>query len=155
MKKKTSDPLSTLKKYQLEEFITMFTREEADKLPEHGDYDHEIRIEPNSKMQNKKTYGLPRMELEAAKIYIDDMLEKGFIRPSSSPVASPIILVKRPGGGLRFCVDYRALNAITIKNRYPIPRVQEMLARLCRAKFFTKFDIISIFNNIRIKKRHE
>ena len=64
---------------------------------------------------------MTRDELDATKKYVDEHLTKKFIRPFTSPVASPVILVKKPGGGLRFCVDYRALNAITIKNRYPIP----------------------------------
>ena len=62
-------------------------------------------------------------ELKVLRKYLDDNLAKGFIRVSSSPAASPVIFVKKPGGGLRFCVDYRALNALTIKNRYPIPLI--------------------------------
>ena len=64
---------------------------------------------------------MTREGLEAIKKYLDDNLGKGFIRLLNGPVRSPPILVKKPGGGLRFCVDYRALNAVTIKNRYPIP----------------------------------
>ena len=94
-------------------------------------------------------------ELGAAKKNINDMLEKAFIRPSTSPIASPVILVKKPGGGLRFCVDYRALNAITFKNRYPIPKIRETLGRLCKAKYFTKFDIIAAFNRIRVAEGEE
>jgi hypothetical protein len=66
-------------------------------------------------------------ELKVLKKYLDENLSKGFIRASSSPVASPVIFVKKPRGGLRFCVDYRGLNALTIKNRYPIPLLQETL----------------------------
>ena len=98
---------------------------------------------------------MTREELDACKKYIDEHLRKGFIRPSSSPVASPVILVKKPGGGLRFCVDYRALNAITVKNRYPIPKVRETLNRLCKAKFYSKLDIIAAFNNLRIQEGKE
>ena len=98
---------------------------------------------------------MTQQELEAAKKYILEMLKKGFIRPSTSPLTSPYILVKKPGGGLRFYVDYRALNAITIKNRYPIPRIRETLDRLCKAKYFTKFDIIAAFNRMRVKEGDE
>ena len=69
-------------------------------------------------------------ELKVLRKYLHDNLSKGFIRASSSPAASPVIFVKKPGGGLRFCVDYRALNAISVKNRYPIPLIQETLNRL-------------------------
>ncbi|KAG0152773.1 hypothetical protein PDIDSM_2578 [Penicillium digitatum] len=78
-----------------------------------------------------------------------------FIRPSSSPAASPVLFVKKPGGGLRFCVDYRALNAITVKDRYPLPLTKETLNNLKGMKFFTKIDIISAFNNLRIAKGQE
>src|SRR6202161_1797666 len=94
-------------------------------------------------------------ELEAVKKYLDEQLAKGFIRPSSSRAASPILLVRKPGGRIRVCVDYRALNEITIKNRYPIPLVSETLDRLSKAKIFSKFDIIHAFNQIRVKEGQE
>ncbi len=94
-------------------------------------------------------------ELKVLRKYLDENLSKGFIRASSSPVASPVLFVRKPGGGLRFCVDYRGLNALTIKNRYPIPLLQETLNRLSRAKFYTKLDIIAAFNKLRIAKRDE
>ncbi|MCW5171389.1 reverse transcriptase family protein, partial [Burkholderia cenocepacia] len=94
-------------------------------------------------------------ELKVLRKYLDDNLAKGFIRASASPVSSPVIFVKKPGGGLRFCVDYRALNAVTIKNRYPIPLLQETLDRLSKAKYFSKFDIRGAFNRLRIAKGDE
>ncbi|KAG0161663.1 hypothetical protein PDIDSM_2095 [Penicillium digitatum] len=90
---------------------------------------------------------MSRNELEVLKDWIEDNLRKGFIRPSSSPAASPVLFVKKPGGGLRFCVDYRAPNAITVKDR--------TLNNLKGMKFFTKIDIISAFNNLRIAKGQE
>src|SRR5436853_1971119 len=83
------------------------------------------------------------------------MLSKGFIRASFLSIAVLVIFVKKPGGGLRFCVDYRALNAITIKNRYPIPLIQETLSRLSKAKYYTKLDIIAAFNRLRIAEGDE
>ena len=93
--------------------------------------------------------------MEVVKKYIDEHLGKGFIRPSSSSAAVPVLLVRKPGGGLRFCVDYRALNSITIKNPYPIPLINETLGKLSQAKNFTKLDVISAFNRMRIKEGHE
>lgn len=76
------------------------------------------------------------------KKYIDEHLGKGFIRPSSSAAVAPVLLVKKFGGGLRFCVNYRALNAITVKNQYPIPRlIDETPGKLSNAVRFTKLDI--------------
>ena len=66
-----------------------------------------------------------------------------------------MLFVKKPGGSLRFCVDYRGLNAVTVKNRYPLPLISETLNRLSRAKIFTKLDIISAFNRLRIREGDE
>jgi hypothetical protein len=87
--------------------------------------------------------------------FLDENLAKGFIRTSVSPVVLLVLFAKKPGGGLCFCVDYCALNTITIKNYYPLPLIQEILARLNRAKIYTKLDVIIIFNRIRITKRQE
>ena len=87
-------------------------------------------------------------ELKVLKKYLKDHLTKGFIRASSSPAASPVLFVKKLGGGLRFCVNYRSLNAITVKNRYPIPLIKETLDRLSKATIFTKLDVIAAFNKL-------
>jgi hypothetical protein len=87
--------------------------------------------------------------------FLDKNLAKGFIRTSILPAVSPVLFAKKPGGGLCFCVDYRVLNTITIKNRYPLPLIQETLARLSRTKIYTKLDIIIVFNRIRIAERQE
>ena len=89
------------------------------------------------------------------KKYIDEHLEKGFIWPSSSAAASLILLVRKPGEGLRFCIDYRALNAVTVKNRFPIPLILETLGKLAGAVKYTKLDVIHAFNQIRMKKDHK
>jgi hypothetical protein len=86
---------------------------------------------------------------------LTELLEKGFIRVSNSPAAAPILFVKKPSGGLRFCVDYRALNAISRKDRYPLPLIRETLSQISRAKWFTKLDVIAAFNKIRIAPGYE
>jgi hypothetical protein len=86
---------------------------------------------------------------------LDKNLTKSFIRISISPVVSLVLFAKKLGGGFRFCIDYCALNTITIKNRYPLPLIQEILARLSRAKIYTKLDVIVIFNRIRIIEGQE
>ena len=98
---------------------------------------------------------MSRDELIELDRYLKENLSKGFIRASTSSAASPVLFVKKPGGGLRFCVDYRGLNAITVKNRYPLPLISETLDRLSKAKVYTKLDIISTFNRIRIKEGQE
>jgi hypothetical protein len=87
--------------------------------------------------------------------FLDENLAKGFIHTSVSPAVSLVLFAKKPGRGFCFCIDYYALNTITIKNRYPLPLIQEILARLSKAKIYTKLDVITIFNHIRITKKQE
>ena len=94
-------------------------------------------------------------ELKAQKEWIDDNLAKGFIRPSSSPAASPMLFVKKKEGSLRPCLDYRGLNKGTIKDRYPLPLIDETLTRIAKAKIVTKIDIRDAYNLIRIKEGDE
>ena len=77
---------------------------------------------------------MSRDELLVLRKTLLDLLEKGFIRASTSPAASPVLFVRKPGGGLRFCVDYRALNALTRKDHYPLPLIHEILNQVRRAK---------------------
>ena len=79
------------------------------------------------------------------KEYLITHLDKGFIRASSSPAASPVLFVRKPGGGLRFCV-------VTVKNRYPIPLVKETLNQLAKAKWYSKIEIMAALNKIRMQK---
>jgi hypothetical protein len=87
-----------------------------------------------------------QQELLVLKKYLNENLKKGFISPSTSTVGSPILFIKKLGGGLRFYVDYRGLNAIIIKDRYLLPLVTETLTRLSKARYFTKLDVIVAFN---------
>jgi len=100
-------------------------------------------------------YGISRDEILELRRYLDENLSKGFIRASRSYTASPILFVKKPSGGLRFYVDYRGLNTITVKNRYPLPLISETLNRLSRTKVFSKLDIISTFNRLYIREGDE
>ena len=94
-------------------------------------------------------------EFQILKKFFDENLAKSFIRTSSSPAVSPVLFARKPGGGFRLCVNYKAFNAITVKNRYPLPLIQETLNRLARAKYFTKLDIVAAFNKIRMAESEE
>ena len=94
-------------------------------------------------------------ELDAVKRYLNSHLAKGFIQADSAPYLSLVLFVKKPGGGIRFCVDYWRLNAITKKDRYPIPLIEETLAQLEGAKYFIKIDIRQTFYRIRMSKNSE
>lgn len=128
---------------------------EADKLPPYRACDHKIELLPRKLLPARPLYNMSEDELLVLRKFLDENLAKGFIRASVSPAASPVLFVKKLGGGLRFCVDYRALNTITIKNRYPLPLIQESLARLSRAKIYTKLDVITAFNRIYITEGQE
>lgn len=89
-------------------------------------------------------------ELDALRLQLDDLLEKGFIKPSKSPWGFPVLFAKKKDGSLRLCVDYRALNKVTVKNRLIPPRVEELLDRLGKARFFSKLDLAAGYHQIRL-----
>jgi hypothetical protein len=93
-------------------------------------------------------YSLSRPELEELKRWLEENLSKGFIHTSSSPAAAPILFIKKGDGSLRLVIDYRGINEGTIKNRYPLPLMQDTLMNLSRAKWFTKLDIRGAYNLI-------
>jgi hypothetical protein len=97
-----------------------------------------------------RIYPLSATELETVRTELQQLVNKGFLRPSVSPYGAPVIFVKKKDGSLRMCVDWRALNKLTIKNRCPIPRIDEMLDRLKGAKYFTKIDLRSGYNQVRV-----
>jgi len=136
-------------------FLDVFSKKEADKLLPHRLYDHKIQLKEGTEPPFEPLYDISKDKLLVLREHLKENLGKDFIRSSTSPAASPVLFVRKPGGGLRFCVDYRALNAITVKNRYPIPLIRETLDRLCRARYYTKLDIISAFNRLRIAQGEE
>jgi hypothetical protein len=148
-----SDPTFNLDKHLPPEFLpyrSVFEKSSADILPPHRSYDLKINTEPGSTPPFQHIYGLSATELDALKTFIDENLTKGFIRHSTSPAGAPILFVKKKDGSLRLCVDYRGLNKITLKNRYPLPLIPESLDRLSKAKFFTKLDLRGAYNLVRI-----
>jgi hypothetical protein len=131
----------------------VFSKKAADTLPEHGPSDHHITLDNNadtSRLRHAPLYRMSDEELDLCKNFIDENLKKGFIEASQAPYASPVLFVRKPGGGLRFCVDYRRLNALTKKDAYPLPLIEETLAQITGAKILTKIDIRHAFNRIRM-----
>jgi hypothetical protein len=137
------------------EFASVFSKKEADKLPEHRHYDHTIPLQEGTAPPFGPVYPLSKVELDVLKDYIDENLRKGFIRHSQSPAGAPILFVKKPDGTLRLCVDYRGLNKITIKNKYPLPLIGELFDRVGKAKYFAKFDLRDGYHRLRMASGEE
>ena len=134
----------------------MFSEESPQKLPpHHPGVDHEIKLDPEFKPPFGPLYPLSQNELKAQKEWIDDMLAKDFIRPSSSPAAASMLFVKKKEGSLRPCLNYRGLNKGTVKDRYPLPLINKTLTRIAKARIITKIDIRDAYNLIRIKEGDE
>ena len=99
----------------------------VDVLAARRSYDHKIEILPGTDLPYSRNRPMSHLELKIIKRWLDDSLQKGWVRPSNSATAAPVLLAKKPGGGVRICVDYRGLNNITLKNRYPIPLIRKTL----------------------------
>jgi hypothetical protein len=134
----------------------VFSEQQSERLPEHKPWDHAIDLKPDApETMRTKIYPMSPNEQEELNRFLEENLRKGYIRPSKSPLASPVFFVKKKDGKLRFVQDYRRINEYTIKNRYPLPLVADIVNQLRKAKIFTKFDVRWGYNNIRIKEGHE
>ncbi|KAK3538562.1 hypothetical protein QTP86_006724 [Hemibagrus guttatus] len=129
--------------------------QKASKLPPHRPWDCAIDLIPGEPVPKGRIYSLTLPEEKAMEEYIKEALAQGYICPSTSPAASSFFFVAKKDGGLRPCIDYRALNKITVKFRYPLPLVPAALERLRGATVFTKLDLRSAYNLIRIRKGDE
>ncbi len=136
-------------------FSDVFCPKRAAQLPPHRPWDCAIDLFPGEPVPHGKIYPLSLPEQKAMEEYIEEALRQGYIVPSTSPAASSFFFVAKKDGGLRPCIDYRALNNITVKFRYPLPLVPAALEHLCGATIFTKLDLRSAYNLIRIRQGDE
>lgn len=125
----------------LDEYADVFSEKGFEQLPQHRSWDHAIELKPDFKPSECKIYPLNPREQEALKEFIQENLESGRIRPSKSPMASPFFFIKKEDGSLRAIQDYRKLNEGTIKNKYPLPLINELIDKVKDAKFITKLDV--------------
>ena len=132
----------------LREFKGVF--DEPTQLPPVRSHDHHIDLKPGSTPPEQRTYRMSPLELREVQRQLEEYLDRGWIRPSSSPFGAPILFARKKDGSLRMCVDYRALNDLTIKNRYPLPRIDELLDQLHGAKWFTALDLWSGYHQVRV-----
>ncbi len=135
--------------------FSVFCPKRASQLPPHRPWDCAIDLLPDEPVPKGKIYSLSIPEQKAMEEYISEALQQGYIRSSTSPAASSFFFVAKKDGGLRPCIDYRSLNKITVKYRYPLPLVPSALEQLRGAKIFTKLDLRSAYNLIRIREGDE
>ena len=136
-------------------FEQVFLKESFDELPSRKKWDHVIELVPGSKEFSTKLYPMSPSEQGELDKFLEENLKSGRIRPSKSPMASPVFFIKKKDGSLRFVQDYRKLNEITIRNRYPLPLIPDIMSRVKGAKYFTKLDVRWGYNNIRIREGDE
>ena len=137
-------------------YTDVFSPDSAAELPKHiGINHHPIDLINDTQPPYDPIYNLEPGELETLKTYIETNLANGFIRPSKLPAKAPILFIRKKDGSLRLCVDYRGLNNLTIKNRYPLPLIGESLDRLGRAKRFTQLDLTNAYHQMQIREGDE
>jgi len=146
---------ATLLSSEYHDFLDVFSRELADILSEQRLYDHKIQLQKGKTSIFESLYDMSQDKLRVLKKYLKDNLVKGFIQVSSFFAVSSILFVKKSSEGLRFCVNYRGLNVMTVKNRYSLPLIREILDRLTKVKYYIKLDIIAVFNKLRMAYEDE
>jgi hypothetical protein len=134
------------------EFLDVFP-EELTELPPDRDVEFVIELMPGAGPVAKSPYRMSSDELDELKKQLKKLLEQGFVRPSASPWGSPVLFVEKKDGTKRMCIDYRTLNSMTIKNKYPLPRIKDLLDRLKKAKFFSKIDLRSGYHQMKIREQ--
>jgi hypothetical protein len=142
--------LEYVRREVLARYRHVFPNELPAGLPPSREVDHRIELVPGSAPPSRPTFRLSEFELGELKKQLEELVKAGFIRPSKSPFGAPILFVKKKDGTMRMCIDYRALNNITVKNSYPLPRVDELFDRLQGARYFSKIDLRSGYHQIRI-----
>ncbi|KAL0556899.1 hypothetical protein IC582_005416 [Cucumis melo] len=125
--------------------------EELPGLPPHREVEFAIELEPGTVPISRAPYRMAPAELKELKVQLQELLDKGFIRPSVSPSGVPVLFVKKKYGSMRLCIDYRELNKVTVKNRYPLPRIDDLFDQLQGATVFSKIDLRSGYHQLRIK----
>jgi hypothetical protein len=124
----------------INEFKDVFPDELPSGLPPRREIDHRIELLPGQQPPSRPTYRMGQPEMDELKKQLTELMDKGYIQESKSPYGAPVLFVKKKYGTMRMCVDYRALN-ITIKNKYPLPRIDELLHMLLAAKYYSKIDL--------------
>jgi hypothetical protein len=132
------------------EYLDVFSNE-LPGIPPDRDDEFVIELQPGTTLISKRPYHMSPNELAELKLQLQELLDKGYIHPSASPWGCPALFVKKKDHSLRLCVDYFPLNAVTIKNKYPLPRIDILFDQLAGAKVFSKIDLRSGYHQIKIR----
>ncbi|GJR76093.1 putative reverse transcriptase domain-containing protein [Tanacetum coccineum] len=124
-------------------------------LPPEREVEFMIELIPGAQPISKAPYRMTPVELKELKDQLQELLERGFIRLSVSPWGAPVLFVKKKDGSMRLCIDYRELNRITVRNKYPLPQIDDLFDQLQGAKFFLKIDLRSGYHQLRTREEHE
>ncbi|KAL5570732.1 hypothetical protein UlMin_020329 [Ulmus minor] len=136
----------------VQEFVDVFP-EDLPGLPPDREIKFSIDLVPGTAPISKAPYRMAPSELKELKVQLQELMDKGFIQPSFSPWGSPVLFVKKKDGTLRLCIDYRELNKVTVKNKYPLPRIEDLFDQLQGASYFSKIDLRSGYHQLKIKEK--
>jgi hypothetical protein len=151
MEEPMKDKEPSLKDYPvLKEYEDVF--EEFPGFPPKRDIDFSIDLIPRASPVSKTPYRMSMPELKELQMKLEELLKKGYIRPSVSPWGAPVLFVKKKDGTLRLCIDFRQLNKVTVKNKYPFPRIDDLFDQLKGENIFSKIDLRSGYHQVRIKE---
>jgi hypothetical protein len=151
----TVQPLPSDVRHLLDDYNDVFPKDLPSGLPPSRAVDHKIELLPGQPPPSRPPYRMSFDEQNELKKQLQELIDKGYIQPSVSPYGAPVLFVRKKDGSLRLCIDYRALNKITIKNKYPLPRIDELLDRLQGATVFSKLDLRSGYHQVRIAEGDE
>ena len=120
-------------------------------LPPHRDVDFGIELHPGTSPISMTPHRMAPIELQELRVQLQELLDKGFIRPNTSPWGAPVLFAKKKDKTLRLCIDYRQLNRVTIKNRYPLPRIDDLFDQLRGARVYSKIDLRTGYHQLRVR----
>ena len=129
----------------------MFFLDELPGLPPHRDVDFGIELHPGISPISMTPHRMAPVELQELRVQLQGLLDKGFIKPSTSPWGAPVLFAKKKGKTLRLCIDYRQLNRVTIKNRYPLPRIDDLFDQLRGVRVYSKIDLRTGYHQLRVR----
>ena len=150
VKKADDQPINEIEAEIRQKFAEMFREELPLEMPPDRGVEHRIELVEGAQPQSRGIYRLSYAEQHELKRQLQELTDQGFIRPSQSPWGAPVLFVPKKNGKLRMCIDYRALNKLTVKNSYPIPRIEDLIDQLAGSQIFSKIDLCSGYHQVRV-----